>query len=140
REAAERLRKRAIEAYQKELAKPPGMKARGARTIARDFENIYRQETGDTIKLNYNTIIRGAHGTQSRAESNESRGWLTAEETDVVLEYIIELGQRGFPLSHRRLKEHVDEILEARLGSTFLATGVGKKWTSRFVEKHSDRI
>ncbi|KII85726.1 hypothetical protein PLICRDRAFT_145598, partial [Plicaturopsis crispa FD-325 SS-3] len=50
------------------------------------------------------------------------------------------MGNRGFPLSHRRLKEHVDEICRARLGSKFPATGVGKNWTHRFAEKHSERI
>ncbi|KAF9027323.1 hypothetical protein BDZ89DRAFT_934562, partial [Hymenopellis radicata] len=58
----------------------------------------------------------------------------------VVLAYIIEVGNQGFPLSHRRLKEHVDEILRGRLGHDFPENGVGKKWTQRFIRKHSDRI
>jgi hypothetical protein len=41
-------------------------------------------------------------------------------------------------LSHRRLREHVNEILRARLGDTF--PGVGKHWSHRFVEKHGDRL
>ncbi|KAH7919223.1 hypothetical protein BV22DRAFT_1023352, partial [Leucogyrophana mollusca] len=44
----------------------------------------------------------------------------------------------GFPLNYRRLKEQVDEICYARLGDKFPAGGVRKKWTNRFVEKHSD--
>lgn len=32
--------------------------------------------------------------------------WLTTEETEAVIEYIIEIGAWGFPLSHKHLKEH----------------------------------
>jgi hypothetical protein len=42
-------------------------------------------------------------------------------------------------LSHRRLKEHVDQILHARLGDKFPAEGVGKQWTQHFVSDH-DRL
>lgn len=50
------------------------------------------------------------------------------------------MGNCGFLLSHRRLKEHVDEICRARLGSSFPEKGVGINWTHRFIKKHSDRI
>lgn len=43
-------------------------------------------------------------------------------------------------MSHRRLKEHVDEILRGRLGDDFPVNGVGKQWTHRFTEKYSDQI
>ncbi|KAG2053206.1 hypothetical protein BDR06DRAFT_886513, partial [Suillus hirtellus] len=46
----------------------------------------------------------------------------------------------GFPLSHKQLKEHVNKILHARLGGKFPETGVGKNWTDRFMEKHSNRL
>jgi hypothetical protein len=137
RDAYEDLKARAIKAYKAELTKANG---KGARTIAQDFVNLYRLETGKDIKLNYNTLIRGANGGRSRAEANAARSWLTEEETEVVIEYIGELGNRGFPLSHRRLKEHVDQILRTRLCNTFPEGGVGKQWTHRFVEKYSSKI
>ncbi|KZP02153.1 hypothetical protein FIBSPDRAFT_689284, partial [Athelia psychrophila] len=40
------------------------------------------------------------------------------------------------PLSHRRLKEHVDEIMRERLGKAYPAEGVGRNWTSQFVERN----
>jgi hypothetical protein len=52
----------------------------------------------------------------------------------------VETGSMGFGLDHRRLKEHVDEICRARHGLKFPPTGVGKQWTHRFMEKHSDRL
>ncbi|EDR04558.1 uncharacterized protein LACBIDRAFT_304343 [Laccaria bicolor S238N-H82] len=58
----------------------------------------------------------------------------------MVIDYAIEVASCGFPLSHRRLKDHVDSICHARLGRKFPASGVGKNWTSRFISKHSDRL
>ncbi|EGO03641.1 hypothetical protein SERLA73DRAFT_29186, partial [Serpula lacrymans var. lacrymans S7.3] len=54
--------------------------------------------------------------------------------------YCLELGHWGFSLNHQCLKEHVDEVLKARLGNQFPFNGVGKNWTDRFVEEHSDMV
>jgi Tc5 transposase DNA-binding domain len=62
---------------------------------------------------------------------------ITAEEQEVVIKYIAECGNRGFPLSHRRLKEHVNKILRTQLGDKFPIGGVEKKWTNQFIEKYS---
>lgn len=96
--------------------------------------NKHKVETGESIHLNH------AKGKPTRAQANAAKSWLTNNETNTVVEFIIELGNRGFPLSHRRLKAHVDEILQAHLGSEFRPEGVGKRWTNRFIEKHADRI
>jgi hypothetical protein len=61
-------------------------------------------------------------------------------ETGIVIKYIGELGNRGFPLSHHRLREHVNKILWTRLGDAFPAGGVCKQWTHCFMEKHSSKI
>ena len=138
--AHDNLMARAVAAYTLELAKPYGKLRKGARKICKDFERLYLQETGDPIKLSFSTLTRLANGGKTQVQSNSERSWLSPEETNVVLEYIIETGDRGFPLSHRRLKEHVDEICRARLGTKFRAEGVGKQWTHRFIVKHSDKI
>lgn len=128
----------AVKAYLSELGKAPGLQRRGARTICRDFEEMNLQATGKRVQLSYSTLLRLAAGGKSLAEINAAKSWLTAEETEQVIAYIVELGNRGFPLSHRRLREHVDEICHAKLGAAF--PGVGKQWTHRFVEKHSDHL
>lgn len=126
---------RGIDAYKLELTKPNG---KGARTVAADFIKLYKMETGKDISISYSALIRGAQGQRTKAEANAARSWLTDGEVKVVIQYIVEMANRGFPLSHRRLSEHVNEILHARLGATF--PGVGKQWSHRFVEKHSSRI
>ncbi|KAF8834068.1 hypothetical protein BDN67DRAFT_862249, partial [Paxillus ammoniavirescens] len=55
-----------------------------------------------------------------------------------VIAYVEEVADRGFPFSHQRLCEHVNEILTACLGSSF--PGVGKCWTQRFITKYRDRL
>ena len=142
RRAAQRqhdyLMERAVKAYQEELKKPYSRK--GVRVICHDFETLYFQETGHTVKLCHVTLLRRAAGKPTRADRAAEESWLSAEEVEVVIKYVQEMEARGFPLSHRRLKEHVDEILRARLGDKFPEEGVGRNWTQRFVEKHSDHL
>jgi len=50
------------------------------------------------------------------------------------------MAHRGFPLSHQRLKEHVNDICSACLGASFPVKGIGLNWTYRFSKKYSERI
>lgn len=138
REACDYLMSRAVEAYRAELTKAPGIRRRGARTICHDFEKMNFEATGKLIKLSYSTLIRLAAGGKTLSETNAAKAWITEEETKQVIAYVQEVGDRGFPLSHKRLREHVNEICHARLGDGF--PGVGVKWTNRFVEKHADSL
>ena len=52
----------------------------------------------------------------------------------------LEMARRGFPLSPKRLREHAEQILTARLGKMFPETGLGKNWATRFITKHHDRL
>jgi hypothetical protein len=135
------LEAKAVAAYLEELEKKDaGLPSIGAQAICNNLMLQYTRTTRKVIKLNHSTIIRHAKGLPTKVQSTESKAWLAPQETTIVIDLIIELGNRGFPLSHRRLKEVVDGILIARLGTTYPIGGVGKQWTSRFIEKHSDRI
>ncbi|KAF8834306.1 hypothetical protein BDN67DRAFT_915212, partial [Paxillus ammoniavirescens] len=105
----------AVKAYLSELGKAPRLQQQGARTICRDFEEMNLQATGKWVQLSYSTLLRLAAGGKSLAKINAAKSWLTAEETEQVIASIVELRNRGFPLSHRRLREHVDEICYAKL-------------------------
>ena len=103
----------------------------------------HKRTTGQDIAISHVTITQRINNMPTCADANHAmKSWLTTEETEAVIEYIVEIGVQGFPLSHKRLKEHVDEICQARLGHAdgFPETGVGKKWTHRFIVKHSDQI
>jgi hypothetical protein len=56
------LKAQAIKAYKEELAKS---NRKGACTVAKDFVNLYKLETGMDIKLSHCTLIQGANGGRS---------------------------------------------------------------------------
>lgn len=140
REMLDAFKQTAVAAYCAELAKPIGIRRKGARTVAKDFVHLYQKETGQDIAIDHNFLIQQAKGWQTRSEANAAKCLLKPSEIQVVIDFVVECGNRGFPLSHKRLKEHVDKILQARLGVNFLVGGVGKKWTHRFVENYLERL
>lgn len=113
-------------------------KGKGAQTVAKDFVQLYKVETGLNIELDHVTLIQEANGERSRAQTNAMKSHFTDGEQDILIGYIGEISNHGFPLSHRRLQEHGNSILRARLGSSF--RGLDKQWSYRFVEKHSTQI
>ncbi|KDR85856.1 hypothetical protein GALMADRAFT_234970, partial [Galerina marginata CBS 339.88] len=131
---------RAVALYQAEQQKPSTEKKLGLRRICSIVEKEYYKETKKTVSLNHNTLRNLANGGKTLSEFNAEKSWLLEEEAEEVIAYTIELAAQGFGLDHRRLKEHVDEICRARLGSKFPEGGVGQQWTYRFIEKHSDRL
>ncbi|KAJ7750640.1 hypothetical protein B0H16DRAFT_1230084, partial [Mycena metata] len=94
--------------------------------------------TKKTIHLSKTTLHRRVNGGRSTREAHEDQKWLTIDEERVVIDFAIECANHSFPLSHRRLKEHVDEIARARWGDKFPADGVGKQWTRQFVSDHDE--
>lgn len=131
------LQKIAVERYRAELKKPANER-KGARKVCEEVEVEHRVKTKRTVHLNHATIIRHADGGKPLREFNAEKRWLSDEEEETVLRFSEETAARGFPLSHRRLREHVDQILRARLGDSF--NGVSEAWTDRFLTRHSKRI
>lgn len=139
RDAHDDLMSRAVKAYNLELKKPYHQR-HGLRRVCLDFEKLNYEATGTYIKLSHATLRRLADGGRTASEAQADRAWLTDAETDVVINFIIEMADRGFPLSHRRLKEHVDMLCRSRLGDAFPEKGVGINWTYKFAMKHRDRL
>jgi hypothetical protein len=134
---------RAVERYQQEQEKTQKSgteKKLGLRKICAIVEKEFFAETKRVVSLNHNTLRNLANGGMILSQFNAEKSWLVKEEAEEVINYAIELASVGWGLDHRRLKEHVDEICRARLGSRFPASGVGQRWTHRFVLKHSDRL
>ena len=132
----------AISIYRKEQAKPDdGHRKMGYRKACDAAQKAYFQQHRVTIKLNHNTLRNLTNGlTMPKAEFNMQKRWLSVTEEEEVIGYVVETAAWGFGLDHLRLKEHVDEICRARYGSRFPKEGVGKQWTHRFVERHSNRL
>ncbi|KIK92575.1 hypothetical protein PAXRUDRAFT_147014 [Paxillus rubicundulus Ve08.2h10] len=131
----------AVVAYQAEQNKSPLLWQCGAHTICSDFKQLYYNEKGEIFHLSYSTLLQLASGGNKKAIANSKwHAWLTEEEAAVVIGYVQEMGNHGFPLSHQWLKNHVDEICQAHLGSEFPEGGVGVNWTYHFVERSSEQL
>jgi hypothetical protein len=139
RRAHDDLMSRAVIAYNLELKKPYHQQC-GLRRVCLDYEKLNYEATGTYIKLSHATLCRLADGGRTSSEAQADRAWLTDAETDVVINFIIEMADHGFPLSHHWLKEHVDMLCHSRLGDAFPEKGVGINWTYKFAMKHHDRL
>ncbi|EJF65280.1 hypothetical protein DICSQDRAFT_11900, partial [Dichomitus squalens LYAD-421 SS1] len=98
------------------------------------------EKTKKPVKICHQTVINHANGKRSAHDFNAGKKWLLPEEEEQVIAFAIDTAKRGFPLNHRRLKEHVDEICHAREIPGFPIDGVGQNWTQRFVDNHSDHL
>ncbi|KAF5344297.1 hypothetical protein D9758_012308 [Tetrapyrgos nigripes] len=105
-----------------------------------ETEHYKKTKKSSPKHLSSSTLRRLVRGDTPKSLCNSSRSWLLQSEEGIVIDYALELASRGFPLTHQRLKEIVDKICRARLGVKFPEEGVGRNWTSRFVEKHSRRL
>ncbi|KAG2347929.1 hypothetical protein BDR05DRAFT_875178 [Suillus weaverae] len=141
REEKEKVMAHAVAKCQAELAKLSSEKKQGLCKVCIDVQKAYLKETGQLISLNHNTLANLTKGGVQLSKFNSSmKSWLTPTETNKVLKYIVEMARCGFLLSHKCLKEHVDEICRAQLGDAFPESGVGKNWTQCFIEKHSEHL
>ncbi len=133
------LMQTAVELYRKNTELPKA-EQKSLRAVCVEVSSAHLDKTGEWIKLDKNTLARLSADSSHRtlSEFNAEKGWLHPEEANYIVEYVIELANRGFPLSHRRLKEVVDDLLRKRLGPDF--PGVGQNWTDRFVTKHHTRL
>lgn len=130
----------AVLIYQAELAKAPHKKKDSLITVCRNVTKSHNIETGREVKLDHGTLNRLVKGGRKLSEFNMEKSWVMKGEQEKILEYATSTAERGFPLSHRRLKEHVDEICCVRLGDKFPKDGVGINWTQHFQARNSDRL
>ena len=130
---------RAVKLYQSDQEKLEGPWM-GLWKVCEEIEKQYQLETGKDIHLSYSTLQNLADRGTSMSDFNAAKGWLKPVETEQIIEYCIEVAAHGFLLTHRLLKECVNNICRARLGDDFLEDGVGKQWTDHFVEKHSNHL
>jgi hypothetical protein len=142
REEIDNLKARAASLYiaEQHRSLAPREKKKSSRQICKDTSNAYFAETGVRIPLDHNSLIRHAKGGLTLTQSNRKKGWLVAEEEDRVVQFAVEIAQRGFPLSPQRLKDHAEAVIRHRLGEAFPKCGLGKDWGSRFITKHHNRL
>ncbi|KAJ7855364.1 hypothetical protein B0H13DRAFT_1559021, partial [Mycena leptocephala] len=105
-----------------------GKKRMSLRAVCKTIEGEHLLQKKKAITLDPNTLLRHIKEGKAKSKLNKEQGWLLLEEVKMVITYAVEVANRSFPLTHRQLKEVVDEICSARLGNKFPSIGVGKKW------------
>ncbi|KAF5345607.1 hypothetical protein D9758_015170 [Tetrapyrgos nigripes] len=134
------LKKKAVQRYLDKLGKPGGEKKLGLREVCRAISDDHFERTGHRIALSSTTLARHVKGGQTIMEFNATKHHLTPEEQQKIVNFAVECGDRGFPLSPRRIKQHAEHILKCRLGSLALEKGLGKDWATRFINKHHGEL
>lgn len=130
------LQEKAVKLYLAEQERPY-KERKGARTVCEEVSRAFFQETGNRVSLNHVTIIRHANGGKSMVKFNEEKSRLKPEEIDLIVKFAEELSDRNIPLTHPTMKQYAEFIIKARDPSF---TTLGKNWTSRLIEKNSDRL
>ncbi|KAH9048714.1 hypothetical protein EDB84DRAFT_1247756, partial [Lactarius hengduanensis] len=130
RKEADNLKAYAVKLYTTEQERPlaQGEKRKSLRQICKDVSDAHFAETGQRILLAHNTLARHVKGGTTLTESNQQKSWLTVKEEENIVNFAIEVAQRGFPLSPRRLKDHCEAVLQHRLGNNFPEGGLGRDW------------
>lgn len=131
------LYRRALELYRADRASP-NPSGIGARTFCLQVSRAHFEQTKRLVSLSHATLLQHHKGGRTLTEFNEEKGWLTAAESDSLIAFGIEMGERGFPFTHQTLRHAVMDILVARMGDEFERLGVN--WADRFLDKHFTSI
>ncbi|KAF8261793.1 hypothetical protein EI94DRAFT_1521643, partial [Lactarius quietus] len=136
RQWKDNLMAQAVALYQEEKAKTFRGKPASLHAVCKAISDDYFLRTQIQIHLDHNTLSRLSNGGRSLMETNAKKCWLTGKEQEVIVQFVIELAQCGFPLSPKQLWEHTEHILRACLGDRFLEDGLGKNWATQFITRH----
>jgi len=116
----------AVDAYKAEQAKPRPHK--GVRAIAKEYG----------IEKCYKTIINRYNNMRSTTEAHEDQQNLTAAEEAVLVDFLMQSVDRGFPQSRHNITQYANLIRNNRLGKDCMR--IGDTWVGRFLERHCDRL
>jgi hypothetical protein len=115
---------RAVEDYRAELSKPDPQKR--ACTIAKEHG----------IEKSYKTIINRYNNGRSIQEAHEDQQKLTTAEEAVLIDFLQQSADRGFPQSHHNITQYANLIHKNRLGED--CEKLGDTWVTRFLNRHRD--
>jgi hypothetical protein len=113
----------AVDVYRREQSKPAHLQ-KGARTIA--------QEHG--IPSQYKSITNRYNGGRSTAEAHKAQQKLKPSEELVLVNFLNESAERGFPQTLSQIENFANLIRQSRLGTE--CEKVGESWVGRFLDGH----
>ncbi len=114
----------AVSAYRLEQDKPKHLR-KGARKIA--------EEHG--ISKQWRTMINHYQGMRTIKESHEVQQRLTPSKEVVLVDFLNQSADRGFPQTLRNIEHYASLIQKQRLEDSPV-TPVGENWVHRFLDRH----
>ncbi|KIO20701.1 hypothetical protein M407DRAFT_81291 [Tulasnella calospora MUT 4182] len=96
-----------------------------------------RRSIGQIAKefgVDHSVLSRLAKGQPTMGEFNAGKQLLTPAEEHTIVDFLIGMGKRSFPLTHRMIMEKSYHILSAKFGPT---VEIGQLWVTRFLHRHS---
>lgn len=83
------------------------------------------------------TLGRLVRGQPTMGESNEEKQHLTPAEESALVDFLVGMGRRGLPLTHRMIYEHANAMFTKKMGN---GVEIGGGWFSGFMTRHDKRI
>jgi hypothetical protein len=114
---------KAVAEYKEEQKTPDGYRKKGAEHFATKYGIKKRR------------LIYRANGGQTMAEFNKTKQLLTEAEEAVLVDHLVCSAEMGFPLTHERVMQTANHILEAKGQKR-----VGKTWVDRFLIRHMQHL
>jgi len=84
------------------------------------------------------TLRQRIAGRRTRKEANDDMAWFTPEEDQVLIGFLKEIAEHGFPDTKRYLRECVNALLRAKKGDPTFSVGIN--WVDRWLERHNDQL
>ena len=88
------------------------------------------RDAARTFEVPRTTLTRRRTGKPARRDCQPNSKKLTQREEEVIVQYILDLDQRGFAPTYAAIRDMADKLLAARG-----AGQVGQKWPANFVRR-----
>jgi hypothetical protein len=92
----------------------------------------------ERFEVNRETLRQQIAGRQTQREASYNMSWFTAEEDWVLINFFIEIAERGFPDTKRILRERINTLLRAKKGDLTFCVGVN--WVDRWLQRNKDHL
>ena len=83
--------------------------------------------------MDYSTLCRCLNGGRSLADFNLGKQNLTPAEEKVLVNFILESVDRGFPMTHQNVAKYANDVLKSQGERS-----VGDSWVGRFLQWHNE--
>ena len=97
------------------------------------------EDVAAEFNVSASTLRRRVNGIgMSMTEFNAKKQKLTVTEEKVLVTFILNSAQVGFPMAHKGIEQNANTILQAKHGSDY--ESVGKQWVFNFLSRHHKEL